>query len=78
MAKFLFQLCEICGCLAVTFQDFSRVSEQLSSAEPDSGFTTNLVDIWSRLCVWGREYPELPFCCRFLVVVFFPSEILRA
>lgn len=75
MAKFLFQLCGMCGRLALSFRDCSRVS--LGSAEPESGFTTNLVRIFGVDCVYGGEkigYPELPFCCRFLGVFFPPSR----
>lgn len=68
----------MCGRLALSFQDCSRVS--LGSAEPESGFTTNLVRIFGVDCVYGGEkigYPELPFCCRFLGVFFPPPEISR-
>lgn len=82
MAKFLFQPCEMCGCLAVSFQDFSRVSEQLGSAEPNGGFTTNLVRTFGVLCVWeGKDrisrialLLQISFAFCFY---FFPPEISR-
>lgn len=80
MAKFLFQPCEMCGCLAVSFQDFSRVSEQLGGAEPNHDFTTNLVRTFGVGSVYGGEkigYAELPFSCRFIlhfVFIFFPQR----
>lgn len=63
----------MCGWLTVPFQDFSRVSEHLSSAEPNCGFITSLVRTFGVGCVYEEEkigYPELSFRCRFFWCVF--------
>lgn len=76
MTKFHFPPCEMCGCLAVSFQDCSRVS--LGSAEPKSGFSTNLVRTFGVGCVYRGEKTDIQNCLS--VAGFFgfpPPEISR-
>lgn len=42
-------------CVAVSFQDFSRVSAPLSTAQPRAASPPSWLAPWSRVCVWGRE-----------------------